>query len=427
MQLVYRHFIWRYALAHYGKSLFWYASELLFPFYLTEIGLFSGWVMGLVIGASLMFSVLADLVVGWLSRRYLSSARRAGRCQIVGASLSVISILGFFACVWMPSAWRIEYAVTSLLCFRFTYALYDIAQDVLVNLATNGRAQRSHLSGVHFTFSGIASITVATLVTPMAAMHAGKTHAEFFMLAALLSVGALASSLQLGSYLKRSGENSGELIRSSSQHQDTAPPMFYFVLTFLLALCGPMFAKVAPYYGTYAMHQRFAGTIMVSLYSLGIALAFPLLASAMHGMPRKLVMVRAALFMVAVSAVIVGLGWVDAYVLYGAAFALGISWGILCILCWSGFADAISRKQTRAVSFDYAQFLASAKAGLLLAAVLIGATLSSLDYKSTQAHYLMPLMATPSIVAGVALVLLVCWKHRRTAWAGSISIEHSSQ
>jgi len=351
--------------------------------------------------------------VGWLSRRYLSSAHRAGRCQIVGAALSVVSILGFFACVWMPPAWRIGYAMATLFCFRFTYALYDIAQDVLVNLATNGRAQRSHLSGVHFSFSGIASITVATLVTPMAAMHAGATHTGFFMLATFLAVGALASSMQLGRYLKRSEVNPDESMRSSSAPQDAASPMFYFVLMFLLSLCGPLFAKVAPYYGTYAMHHRFAGSIMVSLYSLGVALAFPLLTS-MRRMARMLVMIRAALLMVAVSTVIMGLGWVGAYVLYGAAFALGISCGILGILCWSGFADAISRKQACAVSFDYAQFLASAKAGLLVAAVLIGATLSSLDYKSTQAHYLMPLMASPSIVAGIALAL-VCWAHRRTA------------
>ncbi|GGA21079.1 MFS transporter [Dyella nitratireducens] len=424
MQLVYRHFIWRYALAHYGKSLFWYTSELLFPFYLTEIGLFSGWAMGLVIGASLVFSVLADLVVGWLGRRCLSSARRAGQCQIIGASLSVISILSFFACVWTPSAERVAYALVALLCFRFTYALYDIAQDVLVNLATNGRNQRSHLTGVHFSFSGIASITVATLVTPMVAMHDGKAHSGFFMLAALLSVGALASSLQLGRYLRWSDAARSEPARVSSPHQDTTPPMFYFVMTFLLSLCGPMFAKVAPYYGAYAMHHRFAGTIMISLYSLGVVLAFPLFASLVHRMHRMLIMVRAALCMVAVSIVIMSAAQLDAYVLYGAAFALGISWGMLGILCWSGFADAVSRKQTRAVSFDYAQFLASAKAGLLLAVILIGATLSSLDYKSTQAQDLLPLMATPSIVAGVAL-LLMCWNRRlATRATGSIGMAH---
>lgn len=424
MQLVYRHFIWRYALAHYGKSLFWYTSELLFPFYLTEIGLFSGWAMGLVIGASLVFSVLADIVVGWLSRRCLSSAGRAGYCQIIGASLSVISILSFFACVWTPSAERIAYALAALLCFRFTYALYDIAQDVLVNLATNGRNQRSHLTGVHFSFSGIASITVATLVTPMVAMHNDETYAGFFMLMALLSFGALASSLQLGGYLERSDVTPSEPVRASCPCQDTAPPMFYLVMTFLLSLCGPMFAKVAPYYGTYAMHRPFAGTIMVSIYSLGVVLAFPLLSRLAHRMPRMQAMIRAALCMVAVSVVIMGAAQLDAYVLYGAALALGISWGMLGILCWSGFADTVSRKQTRAVSFDYAQFLASAKAGLLLAAILIGATLSSLDYKSNQAQDLLPLMATPSIVAGVALLLVCLNRHRTTRAAGSIGVAH---
>jgi MFS family permease len=179
------------------------------------------------------------------------------------------------------------------------------------------------------------------------------------------------------------------------------------------------------------MHDRYAGSIMVSLYSLGFALAFPLLASAMRRVPRMQIMLCATLFMVVISTIILSLGWVGTYVLYGGAFALGVSWSMLGILCWSGFADAISRNQACQVSFDYAKFLASSKAGLLIGVALLGTMLSSLDYKSTQASYLMPLMATPSIMAGVVL-LLVCLRHRRTArvsrvnrsWRGETVVEN---
>lgn len=63
-----------YGSAHLGKSLFWYASELLFAFYLTELVGLPASRMGLVLAIGLLVSAAIDLVAARLLDRRLIDA-----------------------------------------------------------------------------------------------------------------------------------------------------------------------------------------------------------------------------------------------------------------------------------------------------------------------------------------------------------------
>jgi hypothetical protein len=64
-----------YGLAHFGKSLLWYSSEILFAYSLTKYVRLSAPRMGVVLAAGFLVSALLDVVIGAGLQRQLASAR----------------------------------------------------------------------------------------------------------------------------------------------------------------------------------------------------------------------------------------------------------------------------------------------------------------------------------------------------------------
>jgi Na+/melibiose symporter-like transporter len=156
-----------YGCAHYGKSLFWYASEFLFAFFLTEVGAISADRMGLVLAAGLFVSAGIDIGVGSQLSRLLPNAASAGRLQLAGAAASAASMLLMFACYWLPDDVRLLAVLAMSLMFRIAYALYDIPQNSLLSLATDSERARTNVASMRYVFSGLAALTVAACLTPL--------------------------------------------------------------------------------------------------------------------------------------------------------------------------------------------------------------------------------------------------------------------
>lgn len=129
-----------YGLAHLGKSLFWYSSEILFAYFLTEYVGLSASEMGIVLAAGFLVSALIDIAVGVGLQRRLANARAASRVQFVGALICTVALALVFLGALMPQEARFVYAIAAGIAFRFAFAAYDIPQNALMTLATSAAA-----------------------------------------------------------------------------------------------------------------------------------------------------------------------------------------------------------------------------------------------------------------------------------------------
>ena len=87
-----RGFTGAYLLAHFGKSLFWHAGEILFAYFLTEACGLSADRMGWVLAISLIVSALSDIVVGRVLTARVRDTASASRMQFVGAAGSTATL-----------------------------------------------------------------------------------------------------------------------------------------------------------------------------------------------------------------------------------------------------------------------------------------------------------------------------------------------
>ena len=157
---------WRYGIAHFGKSLFWYTSELLFAYYLSEVCQLPARAMGLVLAAGFLTGAVADLWVGMAFAGRLASAGGAARLQGFGAAASGAALILLFAGAGLSQDARLPYVLVVGLGFRVAYAVYDLPQNALLTLATDSLEQRVRYSSLRLFFSGAASLAVAASTGP---------------------------------------------------------------------------------------------------------------------------------------------------------------------------------------------------------------------------------------------------------------------
>jgi hypothetical protein len=95
-----------YAGAHFGKSLFWYASESLFAFFLTEIAHLASRTAGWVLAASFLLSGALDVGIGSALGDRLATASAAGRLQLFGMVGTAVCTVLLFAVPSLDAARR---------------------------------------------------------------------------------------------------------------------------------------------------------------------------------------------------------------------------------------------------------------------------------------------------------------------------------
>ena len=112
-----------YGVAHFGKSMFWHASELIFAFFLTwRAGVPATW-MGAVLAGGLVLSACIDFGMGRQLRGAPFRLHRARRLQFLGACASAAMIRPLFAADLLPVSWHLPLTVVLAIGFRLAYAL----------------------------------------------------------------------------------------------------------------------------------------------------------------------------------------------------------------------------------------------------------------------------------------------------------------
>lgn len=408
-----------YGLAHFGKSLVWYASEILLGYYLTEICAIPGAQMGFILAAGLVCSALIDVAVGGALGAASPDLRGVCALQFRGAAASALAVLLLFMGAWAPPAIRLPYAVVASIAFRVAYAVYDIPQSTLLTLATASDEGRTRLSGLRYLFSGLASVMVGAIAPVLiGAETAAVRQWRFMAFGVALAAIALATSWPLTrafpgpQFGGQGGEKRG---RGAAWGRPTRKmPRDIAILIgimFVISACGPVFSQLAPYLAAYVLKSpRFGGAILAAM-AIGAILSQPGWTLVSRGRTRRLMMILTLMAMGAsclgFAGAIVWARWI------GLVFALlfGAAGGGLGMVLWAAFGDAAGRSAKGGEALAYGLFTAASKLGLAAAALVLGGFLSAIDYRGVDRFDLLIAMAAAPLLGALAcIVLLLAWR-----------------
>ncbi len=235
-----------YLTAHFAKSLVWHSSILLFAFYLTEACGLRPAMAGALLGVSLVVNGLTDLAVGILKDRTITDGRGAARFQQAGAIVVAASFAAFCAASLLPDGWRLPVAIASLMLFRLSYPIVDVAQNALLSLADFDDIDRYELVAWRFMTGGVAILVIATLVAPALVLDDGTATARFAITGAILAGFLLLSSSRL-----RIGPSPRPPVSMVPADTGSAFPAGLAIVV-LTGFSGTVFRKLEAYYAAFA-------------------------------------------------------------------------------------------------------------------------------------------------------------------------------
>jgi len=397
-----------YGLAHAGKSLFLYTSELYFAFFLTEVcGLPTG-LMGLLLGGTMAVSALTDLPIGLFLRRRIHSASAAGLAQVLATAVCAAGFCGFaLVGVSTPGPARLWLALGAIGLFRLSYSMLDIPQNAIMAFMTANDRERAQLASVRYIFSSGAGLVVAIAFLPVFKMGSHQAAANFTAFSVAISLIALLSAiglwLELAPGRKPARRASTAPTASRGKTGETAPTFWRVaILMFLISATGSIYGRLEPYYAAYGLASAAQGEAFLTYVSLGLLLSQPgwLVLAGRAGLVGTLK--GAALLLVAGS---LGFGllsrWAPGLGGVGALF-YGCGSGGVMLSLWALAAGVAERNGQPAATF--AAVTCVSKLALALAAFAVAALLELSPYRTRTGalHLILPIMVAAPMLGGLA-------------------------
>ncbi|MDF0490166.1 MFS transporter [Sphingomonas sp. H39-1-10] len=406
-----------YGLAHLGKSLFWYSSEILFAYFLTEYVGLSASRMGMVLAAGFLVSALIDIAMGVGLRRWLAAPGSASRMQLLGAVLCSVALALVFLGAMIPAEARFLYALGAGVTFRFAFAAYDIPQNALMALATRDADSRFRVASTRIWFSGAATLIVAAAVGPVIGMR-GNAGGSWLLLGltGLFALVAISSAWLLFRLL-----GDAEAVVTPKQHPSprgsSLPADFWWLLfvMFVTSMFTPAFSKLEPYYATYVLRSAWWGGIVILLMATGIFAGQPLWVHLCRRMSFGAVMLIAAVTQIVALLVFWLTGASAPAIAAAAAFAFGLGNGGVGMVQWAAFSASVTRLGPDRAGLSYGLFAATGKAALAAGGLLLAAALVRVDLRGTDGLDLITVMMAISLAGAISCVIAAIGLH---AWAG---------
>jgi Na+/melibiose symporter-like transporter len=410
---------WRYGFAHFGKSLFWYTSELLFAYYLSEVCQLPARAMGAVLAVGFLAGAVADLWVGMAFAGRLTSAGGAARLQAFGAAASAATLTLLFAGASLTLDARLPYVLVVGLAFRVAYAIYDLPQNALLTLATDSLDQRVRYSSLRLFFSGAASLAVAASTGPLLSTVIPLDRPlRYIALALAWSAVGLWSAWRLSRGLWPHAADPAPRAARRPLLQALVPPrevrpllgLFFFV-----SATASVFGKVEPYYASFVIRAPFWGGAILMAMSGATALSQPLWSMLAPRLGHRRLLMLCSGLTIGASLMFVAWARIPAVALALAALIGAANGGVGAIL-WARFADAVARAPAGRRGAAYGLLTAAIKVALGFSGLLIGEVLARIDYRGGQSDVLSLLMAFAAM-SGAAVVLASSWREPRSSGA----------
>ena len=405
-----------YGLAHFGKSLFWNTSSLLFAFFLTETVGFAPDVMSYVLAGSLAFNGVADYLVGRLLGRWVRKASTAVLAQLAGGGLAAIAFILFAATGIVPAPVRLGYACATILIFRLGYSLFDVPQNAFMAFASSTDEARATLASARYIAAGASILLISLIFAPVLRETDPLRQASHFLaIAVALSVIVCLTSAALAWSVRthpvgtpvRTAEPPGQAA------QAPAGNLFPLILVaiFCLSLTSTAFTKLQAYFTAYALADPFSIGAFMACVAGGKVIAQPLWARLVTYWPLVSVFRWACLAMAGASAMFYFAGRAEPVGSLMSAFAFGASSGGVFMTLWSLLARAASsdpgQTTRRFGAFTFFSKMAQAS-GL----ILLGQVLSLFDYTapSGRSELVLIMSGVPALGAFALLVLFLPWR-----------------
>lgn len=267
-----------YAGAHYGKSLFWYMTELLFGFYLAEVYQIPPGTIGTLLFAFLFWDAITDPLVSNLLWRRPASTRSLIRFQLVGAILSSTTmVLVFLKPAFGPTG-LIAYALIVGLAFRTAYTIFDVPQNALLPRLARTMSERLFLSSIRIALSALATLTVsiASALIIVGPASSGMEPAFAYTASAFCGVAIISALLLQVSARNLQDEPKFERTKGSNLNigatlRDPALQRI-FAGTFFLSLGWPFFTKIIPFFGVYVLNEpEYVGSLLATVAIANLA------------------------------------------------------------------------------------------------------------------------------------------------------------
>lgn len=398
-----------YGFAHFGKSLFWYASEVLFAFFLTEVCRITPWHMAIILSASIAVNATADTLVGSVLTRRMETLDGAVRLQTWGAVISGISLIGFLSSGLAPAPIRFVYAVATLMLFRLAYAAYDVPQNVILALASRSPADRNTLAAMRIFGSGIAGLVMSVVFVPLIA---GKTTQVQALNTAVLAIGMTSCAVLTAFILRAKGRT--VVLTGVSAASETAakgkiglPAVALLAANLLFSSGTAFFTRLEPYFAAYGAQSRLAGATVMLVIAMGGLVAQPCFALLARRYSTWRLLTTSTLIQIA------GCGAIYFTLLRSspaavtlASLGYGFGAGGAMMLSWVVLTDLVALSRISAPRI-FGLFTFASKLGLALSTLMLGLLLSRGDYHTQwQANVPLISMMTFSPLVGALAYLL---------------------
>lgn len=410
-----------YGAAHYGKSLFWYTTELIFAFYLAEIYGLEPQTVGALLFAFLLWDAVTDPIIGLAIVRRRISTRGLVRLQAVGAILTAGAFLLLFHKPQIDADGLVLYALIVGVAFRTTYTLYDVPQNTLMSRLSLSDRQRLTLSTLRSGFSGAAKLTVSLAAAQILTDESVPARAAGFSLLALVfAVIAIASALALTRIAPApdiTGEENAEPVRAGAVLRATllSPPLAgLFVAIALLSVGWPLFTKLIPFFAEYVRGAADKTGLYGSVLALSAMASLPVWLGVGHRVPRD-VLIGLALIGLGGSCMLFGVVRDQSEAAIVLALALmAASHAALGLALWARLADRLSEAKLVPANdvLAFGVFTFSSKVALSLGGLLLGFILAAVDYErgrpfsAQQSAALTWTMALAPFLAGACAIAL---------------------
>jgi Na+/melibiose symporter-like transporter len=399
-----------YLLAHFAKSQLWHASTLLFGFFLTEACGMEAAMMGVVMAGSLLVNGLADALIGrWWGgagdggdRGLRTGLRRQGWSAVV----TCLFFLAFCATPLLPPAYRLGWALVSILAFRISYACLDVPQNAAVAVVALDRDARCALLARRNIASGLANLAVALTGAPLLIHGRGTAAWLGWAVGISLLVCATAFGLHRLALLARvEGRTGASRHEERGEHTGSRHWRALLGILALMMLACSTFRSIEPYYAAFVGK----GVGLLAWAAVGSIMCQPVWVACRRRLGAAATLAAIAALLLAGALILLGPGRDDPVgaALVGLAFGAGASgvWLMLWTTMMVGAhaADVMGRVGTFTCVSKVAQGAALLLSGQVLAASPYRATLAD---AGSAPSLLMAVALVAIAVAGLALLLV---------------------
>lgn len=376
-------FRWVYSVAHFGKSLLWHTSQILFAFFLTEACGLSPYAMGLVLTGTLLLNAAADLVVGKLMMQRVPSPGPMQRIQLSGAVLACLGLVLTALSATIADQPLYGLGIAGLALFAVAYAVVDVPQNALLGLAFKTHATRTAASSARQFLSGAAQLLVVLAFVPMMRGLAEDALAMRFLGFSLaISATAVLAALWLRMVAPPPDQQATEEPADAGR---LAPLGLGVVLAMmaLFTLTTASVVKLEPYIASYWFQSAGGGAAFMAAIAIGGMAAQPLWAWRARSRPH-LATLREAALVLAVGGLSFHLSAIGPLAAFFSGLLYGAGQGGIAMLLWSLLAE-ISQSAPHRTTVSFGAFTFVAKVAGAASTLLLSHALAASGYRSADA------------------------------------------